>query len=300
MTIGSLIAGIPDPFAPMRLFRLLVVIVVTAFALISLMFLVMVRVNDPLVPRAIFGVLNTVLYFPSGAVYPQQGFPNWMQAIAAADPFTYAVHALKEPVVEGHRFRGDLVRSCVPLPVLDRRDDRGDAAVQAHLVNEDLETRQRLLEAAAQLFARRGLNDVTVREICRAARANVAAVNYHFHDKLGLYTAVARTAIDAIRGTSDLAKEAGEGTPAEEKLRIYTRVFLERIAANSRDAWIHQLISREMSEPTPAFELIIRQAIRPRLEYLSGLVSELLQCPSDDVRASPGASPVSSRSSCSV
>jgi AcrR family transcriptional regulator len=153
-------------------------------------------------------------------------------------------------------------------------------------VNDDLETRQRLLEAAAQLFARRGLNDVTVREICRAARANVAAVNYHFHDKLGLYTAVARTAIDAIRGTSDIARQAGEGTSAEQKLRIYTKVFLERIAANGRDAWIHQLISREMSEPTPAFELIIRQAIRPRIEYLSGLVSELLGCPSDDVRVS--------------
>jgi ABC-2 type transport system permease protein len=67
----------------------------TAFALISLMFLLMVRVSDPLMPRAIFGVLNTVLYFPSGAVYPQQGFPAWMQVIAAVDPFTYAVHAFK-------------------------------------------------------------------------------------------------------------------------------------------------------------------------------------------------------------
>jgi ABC-2 type transport system permease protein len=95
MTIGSLIAGIPDPFAPMRLLRLLLVIVVTAFALISLMFLLMVRVSDPLVPRATFGVLNTLLYFPSGAVYPQQGFPGWMQVIAIVDPFTYAVHAFK-------------------------------------------------------------------------------------------------------------------------------------------------------------------------------------------------------------
>ena len=93
--IGSIIAGIPDAFDPMRLLRLLVVVVVTAFALISLMFLLMVRVTDPLLPRAVFGVLNTVLYFPSGAVYPQQGFPGWMQAIAVADPFTYAVHALK-------------------------------------------------------------------------------------------------------------------------------------------------------------------------------------------------------------
>jgi ABC-2 type transport system permease protein len=95
MTLGSLIAGIPDPLNAMRLLRLLVVIVLTAFALISLMFLLMVRVTDPLVPRAIFGVLNTLLYFPSGAVYPQQGFPGWMRAIAAVDPFTYAVHAFK-------------------------------------------------------------------------------------------------------------------------------------------------------------------------------------------------------------
>jgi ABC-2 type transport system permease protein len=95
MIVGSFVAGIPDPLAPMRLVRLLVVIGLTSFALISMMFLLMVRVTDPLMPRAMFGVLNTLLYFPSGAVYPQQGFPGWMQAIAVVDPFTYAVHAFK-------------------------------------------------------------------------------------------------------------------------------------------------------------------------------------------------------------
>jgi ABC-2 type transport system permease protein len=95
MTVGSLIAGVPDPFEPMRMIRVFVVIVLTAFALISLMFLLMVRVNDPLVPRATFGVLNTLLYFPSGAVYPIQGFPPWMQGLSKVDPFTYAVHAFK-------------------------------------------------------------------------------------------------------------------------------------------------------------------------------------------------------------
>jgi ABC-2 type transport system permease protein len=111
MTIGSLIAGIPNPFEPLRLLRLFIVIVVTAFALISLMFLLMVRVSDPLVPRAIFGVLNTLLYFPSGAVYPQQGFPGWMQAIAAVDPFTYSVHAFKSLLLKDTGFgaiTGDL------------------------------------------------------------------------------------------------------------------------------------------------------------------------------------------------
>ena len=95
LVIGSFIAGIPHPLDPIRLLRLFLVVVVTAFALISLMFLLMVRVTDPLLPRAVFGVLNTLLYFPSGAVYPQQGFPRWMQFIAIADPFTYAVHAFK-------------------------------------------------------------------------------------------------------------------------------------------------------------------------------------------------------------
>ncbi|HWW89060.1 MAG TPA: ABC transporter permease [Vicinamibacterales bacterium] len=104
MIIGSLIAGIPSPFDPIRLFRLFVVICVTAFALISMMFLMMVRVSDPLLPRAVFGVLNTLLYFPSGAVYPQQGFPVWMQYIAIADPFTYAVHAFKSLLLKNTGF----------------------------------------------------------------------------------------------------------------------------------------------------------------------------------------------------
>jgi ABC-2 type transport system permease protein len=112
LLVGSLIAGIPNPFDPIRLLKLLVVVIVTSLSLISLMFLLMVRVTDPLVPRAIFGVLNTLLYFPSGAVYPQQGFPAWMRAIAVADPFTYSVHAFKSLLLKNTGFAaigGDLL-----------------------------------------------------------------------------------------------------------------------------------------------------------------------------------------------
>ena len=100
ITVGSLIAGIPDPLNPMRMARMFLLVVMTSMALISMMFLIMVRVSDPLVPRAIFGMLNTVLYFPSGAVYPTQSFPAWMKAIAVVDPFTYAVHGFKELVLK--------------------------------------------------------------------------------------------------------------------------------------------------------------------------------------------------------
>jgi len=92
---GSLIAGIPHALDPLRLLRLMMMVVTTSLALISMMFLLMVRVSDPLIPRAIYGVLSTVLFYPSGAVYPVKAFPGWMQAIALVDPFTYAVHGFK-------------------------------------------------------------------------------------------------------------------------------------------------------------------------------------------------------------
>ena len=104
MTIGSVIAGIPNAFDVFRLFRIFLVIVTTALALISMMFLIMVRVTDPLLPRAIFGVLNTLLYFPSGAVYPIESFPNWLRQFAIYNPETHAVHALKSVMFKGANF----------------------------------------------------------------------------------------------------------------------------------------------------------------------------------------------------
>jgi ABC-2 type transport system permease protein len=52
------------------------------------------------VPRAIFGVMNTLLYFPSGAVYPTNAFPEWMRVLSMVDPFTYAVHGFKSLVLK--------------------------------------------------------------------------------------------------------------------------------------------------------------------------------------------------------
>jgi len=99
--IGSLIAGVGGTFQPSNLFWLFLLIATTSFAFIAMMFLMMVRVNDPLIPRAIFGILNTLLYFPSGAIYPTQAFPKWLQAIAFIDPFTYSVHGFKAVLLKG-------------------------------------------------------------------------------------------------------------------------------------------------------------------------------------------------------
>ena len=104
--IGGLIAGIDRLWDPIRMFYMIIVLGVAALSMISLMFLLMVRVNDPLVPRAIFGVLNTLLFFPSGAIYPTQGFPPWLRWISNVDPLTYAVHALKNLLLKNTGYQG--------------------------------------------------------------------------------------------------------------------------------------------------------------------------------------------------
>jgi ABC-type multidrug transport system permease subunit len=103
--IGGLIAGISRLWDPVRLIYLGIVLATTSVAMLSFMFLLMVRVSDPLVPRAIFGVLNTLLYFPSGAIYPIEGFPVWLRWISYIDPFTYAVHALKALLLKDAGFQ---------------------------------------------------------------------------------------------------------------------------------------------------------------------------------------------------
>jgi ABC-2 type transport system permease protein len=93
--VGSLLSGVGTIFNPATMLGLIVLIVLTSAAFNTMMFLMMVRIEDPLVPRAIFGILNTLLFFPSGSIYPVEAFPTWLRAIAKVDPFTYAVHGFK-------------------------------------------------------------------------------------------------------------------------------------------------------------------------------------------------------------
>jgi ABC-2 type transport system permease protein len=93
--IGSLLAGVGRIFDVRTLLGLIGMIVLTSMAFNTMMFLLMVRIEDPLVPRAMFGILNTLLFFPSGSIYPIQAFPLWLRVIAKGDPFTYAVHGFK-------------------------------------------------------------------------------------------------------------------------------------------------------------------------------------------------------------
>ncbi|HEY1985684.1 MAG TPA: ABC transporter permease [Terracidiphilus sp.] len=102
--IGSLMAGLGVIFHPEALFNLFLLILGTSIAFNGMMFLMMVRVDDPLVPRAMFGVLNTLLFFPSGAISPIAQFTSWLRAMSVVNPFTYAIHGFKSILLKDGGF----------------------------------------------------------------------------------------------------------------------------------------------------------------------------------------------------
>lgn len=168
---------------------------------------------------------------------------------------------------------------------VERRRSRGRPRVRSGDSRaRDLATRERLLEAARELFTERAFRRVTVRDISHAARANVAAVSYYFGDKLGLYREVVGEAIAVLR-QSDPTTRAPEGASPQERIRHYVRAFVPALAmSQSRESWILKLLRHEMQDPTPLAQWIAEQSIMPRVRYLSAAVAELLDCPVDDAR----------------
>jgi AcrR family transcriptional regulator len=141
-------------------------------------------------------------------------------------------------------------------------------------------TKARLLEAAGEEFAEKGFEAARIRSICRRAGANVAAVNYHFGDKEQLYVAAV---LEAHRcGTAlSLETDMEAGTPGEQ-LRAYIHFFLSNVMAMNRqkNTWHHALMLREMLQPTPASEVLVRDAIRPRFDRLKSILRRA--CPEAD------------------
>lgn len=152
---------------------------------------------------------------------------------------------------------------------------------------DDLETRERLIDASARLFAERGFSKVTVREICQRAHANVAAVNYHFGGKDGLYQEIVSSAIRTMQSTTEEIRQAAVRKSPEEQLETFVRIFLSRVVQH-RDGWIHQLMMQEIRDPTPELERVVKSVVRPRLEYLAGVISRILHCSPDDERVQYG------------
>lgn len=138
------------------------------------------------------------------------------------------------------------------------------------------DTKRRLMEAAGEIFSEKGFKAATVREICRMAKANVAAVHYHFGDKEGLYKSLLVEAFEAGLLRYPPHMGLGPQATAEERLYAYVHSFLLRMLGSERFAWCGKLMARELHEPTQALDHIVERYIMPLAEQLRVIVAEIL------------------------
>ena len=138
-------------------------------------------------------------------------------------------------------------------------------------------TRARLLEAAREVFSQHGFQGATVREICRRAEVNIASVNYHFGNKNGL---LAEALNFAPLKAMQLANVATEGCP-KIRLRLFIHDFMRMLLDDGSPPC--QIMAREMADPTPALNLIVKEAIAPLHEFIGKLVLEIAGVPLEEI-----------------
>jgi AcrR family transcriptional regulator len=142
-------------------------------------------------------------------------------------------------------------------------------------------TRDKLLDVAGRIFADRGYRATTIREICIKAGANIAAVNYHFGDKLGLYTEV-------VQQSARLAEfQAAQvvidrNAPPEEILRALILARLRSLFQGDRPDWHFRIMAHELAQPTPALRRLVNKVGHPMFNRLLQLIGGMLGLPADD------------------
>ena len=140
-------------------------------------------------------------------------------------------------------------------------------------------TKDRILAAAGDIFGKMGFKDATIRRIAQAAEVNIAAINYHFRDKEGLYGAVLedvfRTGFSRFPATMDLPADADPS----QRLRAIIRAMFYRLQSGEGWGGISgrgRLIARELLDPSPAFEAILDRYIKPHKELLTAIIVDIM------------------------
>jgi AcrR family transcriptional regulator len=156
---------------------------------------------------------------------------------------------------------------------------RSTSSRRRALPKDDAGTRERLLEAAVRVFADRGFQAATVREICRRAGANVAAVNYHFGSKEELEIEAARHCAIRMREQSGTPAPADAAPPADLPGAIAT---IASCILVPHEEWQTRLMLRAMAESRPSLDTVVREFIEPRVRALEAAMEPYL--PGADAR----------------
>jgi len=145
-------------------------------------------------------------------------------------------------------------------------------------------TRDRLFVAASELFAENGYRNATIADICKAANANIAAVNYYFGDKENLYNEVWRHAFATASSAYPFDGDLPPNPSTEDALYGCASAILHRIFAEDERGIFAKLLYYEMASPTLALDRIAKEVILPQSQYLVKIIREFMgKAISDDV-----------------
>lgn len=150
-------------------------------------------------------------------------------------------------------------------------------AAESELVDD---TKDRLLHAAGDEFARSGFRSASVRSICDAAGANVSAVKYHYGSKEELYLAVWAVAAEQMVRAEPMPR-LGDGDDPEDVLREFVAWFMRLVLTESRThPWAGRLLAHETVSPTPgALETFVTHCAGPIRDELSRIVRAVVGRP---------------------
>lgn len=137
------------------------------------------------------------------------------------------------------------------------------------------DTRSRILNSAGPVFAAKGFQATTVREICQKAGVNLASVNYHFGDKERLYIETVKQA-HQLRSQQIPLPEWPEGTSTQTKLAGFIRTMMTRMVGVQEAPWQTRLMTREILNPTAACTELVRDYFRPQFDRLLDILDEIL------------------------
>jgi AcrR family transcriptional regulator len=144
--------------------------------------------------------------------------------------------------------------------------------------NED--TKQKIINAALDIFGEKGFKAATVREICNTAGVNLALINYYFGDKKSLYEAVAENAITLAFNNHPIHKYIKPGMTPEQELEKFILMIMNRLLGSDglgKNQSAVKFVAREMTNPTTAMDIVFDEHISKAMNYLSTIIKELLE-----------------------
>jgi AcrR family transcriptional regulator len=167
-------------------------------------------------------------------------------------------------------------------------DTRSRVSLRRKPREERAGTRAELLEAAGQIFAEKGFDRATGREICERAGANPAAINYHFGGMEGLYAAVIDAAFGRLLTLEKLNSAIAGKADAKAKLTTIIELAVDLLTGPISASWVLRVVGREFVAPSFALEALIQKEGIPKARILRAIAAELMGLSEDDPAVARG------------